>query len=165
ELLGIVNVGIEHPGQCELAASVDDVVARAGRNLTGLADRDDAAILDGQRAVADDPAARIDGDEIVDIGNDEARHGRRSSWLFFRATDVPIPKFASLCGSFVCQLRNRRPRRSKQTDVLHAMSALVAAPAGRRATNDGTSTALGVGLQPAARDRPGSRSLALASTT
>ena len=35
------------------------------------------------RAVADDPAARINGDKIVDVGNDEARHRAHSSWSFF----------------------------------------------------------------------------------
>src|SRR5262245_31623192 len=69
-----MNVGVEHAGQCELAASVDHVVGWLRRKFGALADSDDAAILDDQRAVADDPAARVDSDEVVDIRNDEARH-------------------------------------------------------------------------------------------
>jgi hypothetical protein len=59
---------------------------------------------------------------------------------------------------------NVRPRRSQQTADLHAMSVLVATPAGSRAANDRKRAAVGVVLQPAARDRPDSRSLALSFT-
>jgi hypothetical protein len=78
-----VNVGIEDPGQCELAAPVDHVIARVRGIFSRLADPGNTAVLDDDRAVADDPAARIDRDEIVDIGNDPARRRATNSWMFF----------------------------------------------------------------------------------
>ena len=74
---------IEHARQCKLAAPVDHVFARVRGKFSRLADPGNTAILDDDRAVADDPAARIDRDEIVDIGNDQARHRATNSWMFF----------------------------------------------------------------------------------
>jgi hypothetical protein len=82
-LLGIVNMSIEHPRQCELASSVYHVVARVRRKFGRLADPNDAAILDDQRAVADYSATRINSDEIVDVANDETRHSVKVSWSLF----------------------------------------------------------------------------------
>jgi hypothetical protein len=73
------------------------------RKFSRLADRGNATILDDQRAVADDPAARINGDEVIDVCDDEARHAAQSSWLLL-ATSLSIPKFASLCGTLVFAL-------------------------------------------------------------
>src|ERR1700745_2744642 len=81
-------MSIEHSRQCELASSVDHVVVRVRRKFSRLADRDDAAILDDQRAVADYSAARINSDEIVDVGNDEAGH---------RATNLLVTFFGNCC--------------------------------------------------------------------
>ena len=72
-------MGIEHPGQCELASSVDHVVAPGGRKVSRLADRGNTAVLDDQRTIPDDPATRIYRDDVVDVGNDEARHTAQSS--------------------------------------------------------------------------------------
>jgi hypothetical protein len=65
-----VNVGVKDPRQCEFSASVDHVIARIRRKFIALADPDDAVVLNDQRAVANDAAARIHRDEIVDVGND-----------------------------------------------------------------------------------------------
>src|SRR6516162_3769784 len=83
-------MSIEHPRQCELASSVDHVVARVRRKFGRLADPNDAAILDDQRAVADYSATRINGDEIVDVANDETRHSVTNLLVTFLATAVGL---------------------------------------------------------------------------
>src|SRR5713101_4414634 len=144
-------MGIENPRQCELASSVDHVVARVGRKFTRLADRDNAAILDDQRAVADYSAARINSDEIVEVGNDEARH---------RTTKLLVNFFGSC-----------RPGQSQQTDDLRAMSGFARnigrIEAARRTIETdplSSASAIGVFLQLAARDRTNSQSLQRAAS-
>jgi hypothetical protein len=65
---------IKDARQRELAAAVDHVVTLDDRKFIALSDRDNAVILNDQRAIADYSAARINRDEIVDVVNDEARH-------------------------------------------------------------------------------------------
>jgi hypothetical protein len=91
ELLGIVNMSIEHPGQGELASSVDHLVTRLRRKFSSLADRGNAVILDDQRAVANDPTTRVYRDDVVDVRNDDARHAPKSPGSFGKPTgDVDL---------------------------------------------------------------------------
>src|SRR5215475_972032 len=85
-----MNMSIEHSRQCELTSSVDHVVPRVRWKFSRLADCNDAAILDNQRAVANYLATRIDSDEIVDVSNDEARHRATNLLVTFLATAVRL---------------------------------------------------------------------------
>ena len=65
---------IEHAWQGKLPAPVDHIIAWFARNLLALSDRDDASIFDDQGAIPDNATLGINGDEVIDIRDDETRH-------------------------------------------------------------------------------------------
>ena len=70
-----MDVSIEETGEDHLALPVDDLVRAFGRDVLRLADGDKSAVLDGNGAVTDDAAILVDGDQVVDVVDDESGHG------------------------------------------------------------------------------------------
>ena len=89
ELLGIVNVGIEHAGQCELAASVDGASPGLDGNsllLPTATMRPSWMTSAPSRMMR---RVRIDRDQIIDVDNDKARHRRGRCLAFLSGKRAP----------------------------------------------------------------------------
>src|SRR5690606_23373054 len=65
ELLRGVEVGIDQPGHRDLPLGVDGRLGiEEGASFSGGANPDDSTIGDGNRAVANHPSPRVEGDDI-----------------------------------------------------------------------------------------------------
>ena len=84
-----MDVSVHEAGKDQLAARADRAVgAKRAGHLAGLADGDDPVVLDGHRAVADDPALAVHRHEPVRRVHEEGRHAEARSQSGMQAVTV-----------------------------------------------------------------------------
>src|SRR5262249_48163989 len=67
-----MQMAVDEAGRRDGAAAVDLCsTGKALGYLSGLVDGDDLALVHGDRRIADNAALRVDGDQPIDIGDDE----------------------------------------------------------------------------------------------
>src|SRR5882757_2992993 len=67
-----MQMAIDEAGRGDGAAAVDQLPSgKALRDLGRLVDRDDPALVHRHRRIADDAALRIDGDQPIDVSDEQ----------------------------------------------------------------------------------------------